>query len=278
MQALGAGAGADIRAELAGAGGKRRHRNLRCFVLDEEVSVAERLAKCAVGQVLQEGDAARRVRADLGGDARRMQRGKRVFARAAQGVHRKGDRRMRRERAQCAVGILAEIVVKEADDRRRKAGLHRPPLYGVGRQGNLRSAAEVAAQDAVEKGTFSGAFAEGDRLCDGGVRRDAVEVHQLIQPEPQDLPHPRADLLRVGGKRVDKVVEGHAPLGHAVDQRGEQGAVARVAGVGVEIAVQRQRDIFVTRFCIAQQRERGLAYIHASLCVSRGDCGCRTAG
>ena len=49
VQALGAGAGTDVCADLAGAGVERRHRDLRGLVLHKEASVAERFTECAVG-------------------------------------------------------------------------------------------------------------------------------------------------------------------------------------------------------------------------------------
>ena len=101
------------------------------------------------------------------------------------------------------------------------------------------------------------------------MRRDAVEVHQLIQPQPQSHREPRTDLVdRAVAELFYKIIECHAPLGHAVYEICEQCAVALVTRNAVQRGTERQRDVFILLLGIPQDGERGFTNIHLSTIVS----------
>ena len=98
------------------------------------------------------------------------------------------------------------------------------------------------------------------------MRRDAVEVHKLIQSEPQNHHQTRTDLIRRAVcEFFNIIVQCHAPLGHAVHKSGEQGAVALVTFDGLKSRTECERNIFFLLRRIPKDGKRRFANIHSKL-------------
>ena len=100
---------------------------------------------------------------------------------------------------------------------------------------DLRALARRPAQDRVDQpgGARRVAAGELDGLVDGGVRRDAVEVEQLEEPEPQGGAHGRVERLHGAfGELGGDVVKRAGALHRAVGELGGQRALAAVEAVG----------------------------------------------
>ena len=107
----------------------------------------------------------------------------------------------------------------------------------VWRQGG-QLAARGAPQDRVDELVPAAAPALGelDALADGGVRGDAVEEDELVEPEPQRRERLGIELVRRARELLDVMVERELALHRAVGELHRQRPLARVEAA--RLAVQ----------------------------------------
>ncbi len=112
----------------------------------------------------------------------------------------------------------------------------------LGQRGDRRGGlARAAPQHGVDEPRARGRVRldERDGLADRRVRGHAVEVGELVEPEPERGEHDRLEPVgRAPGERLDQVVERRAALDRAVGQPHGQRALARVEVEPARLAVQ----------------------------------------
>jgi hypothetical protein len=122
-----------------------------------------------------------------------------------------------------------------------------------------RRLARGAPQHRVDELRAAGRLGLGERdgLADRRMRRDPVQVGELVEPEPQRRDHHGVQ-LRDGalGERLDQEVERGAALDGAIRQPGGQRALARVKMQATGLGVQRPVRPRVVLEDPPQHRER----------------------
>jgi hypothetical protein len=165
-------------------------------------------------------------------------------ARGAAAIRAPDERRRCRERGRACreLDVVGDGTGELVDDPARQRMLDLDALARAGGQRRLLTRADLAQHRVREPRELRPAAIarRGDRIVDGGVRRHAIEKHQLIRRDAQRDEHARRRLVQIR-MRGERAIDARAMAQHAVDELGREPAIAIVERGARELAVECRR-------------------------------------